>query len=283
MKKILLFTILSLSFLGCDNSEEAGNTSVQPINEIKGVEIYNSQKIIRVGDLVAFKLLLIYADGTKAEQKERVSWSSTDESIVKLSLQGELTALKAGVCQVEAKYQKFSTTMQISIEDKTNNLKIKISEVLYDATGTDAGNEYVEIYNSSETEVNIAGYKLVDGDLKSKDFVFAGGTLLPAKSFLVVAQKQDIFLQSYNITNLVGDFTFSLNNSGETIFLKNSNNEIIDALYIEGGAKDYLADLAWGSTGVCKTKSGMSLQRDLTVADSDTELDWYEGEVSPGI
>lgn len=81
---------------------------------------------------------------------------------------------------------------------------VRINEVELNPEGTDAGNEWVELY--SEQEVNLSGWKLVNGDNKSVSL--------------------DSFFQGYVIINFSGQW---LDNSEESLGLFNGD-ALIDSV-----------------------------------------------------
>lgn len=78
-----------------------------------------------------------------------------------------------------------------------------INEVLPNPAGEDSAGEWVEIYNTSETALDISGYKLKDADnhelIIGADYT-DGGTLVAGKSWLLIKRNNHS--------------TFSLNNTG---------------------------------------------------------------------
>ena len=100
-----------------------------------------------------------------------------------------------------------------SIETKVSNniiSSIRINEVLANPDGADHGNEFIEIYNDSDTDISLENWCLHDKTQKCYNF---GDVTIKSKDFLTL----------YNET----DFSFSLNNSNEEIYLKDANKNII--------------------------------------------------------
>lgn len=87
--------------------------------------------------------------------------------------------------------------------------------------------EYIELSNGEVTDVSLAGWSLSDAS-KNGRYVFPAGASLPARGFLAIAKSA---------------FKFALNNSNETITLRNPAGSIVD-------------QVTYG-----KTKKGVSLNR----------------------
>lgn len=86
--------------------------------------------------------------------------------------------------------------------------------------------EYIELYNNSEKELDLSGWKLTDG---STTGTLTNYTLSP-QHYLIVCSKTDTTLfASFN--NVMGISSFPiLNNSGDQILLKNNSLEVIDSV-----------------------------------------------------
>lgn len=86
--------------------------------------------------------------------------------------------------------------------------------------------EFIELYNNSEKELDLSGWKLTDG---STTGTLTNYTLSP-QQYLIVCSKTDTTLfASFN--NVMGISSFPiLNNSGDQILLKNYSLEVIDSV-----------------------------------------------------
>ncbi len=81
-----------------------------------------------------------------------------------------------------------------------------------------SGGDYIEIYNSTTTTVNLTGFKVYD-DATAK-FTIASGTIA-AKGFLVL---------NCDGSGLNGNASFKLTSLGESVFLEDSKGNIIDQI-----------------------------------------------------
>ncbi len=94
-----------------------------------------------------------------------------------------------------------------------------IKEFLPNPVGPDKDGEYVKIFNDSDKAVNLAGWKISDASGK----VFNLSGTIKSKTELVFFYSQT---------------KISLNNSGETVFLKDSSGKLIDQLGYSGMAEE---------------------------------------------
>ncbi len=104
-----------------------------------------------------------------------------------------------------------------------SNVLVKMNEIY--SRGVAGNLDWIEIYNSSATQIDISGYKIYDiggqGGTKGKK-IFPAGTLLAAKGFTVIVTDTATF---------VGDTTgFGLGSGGETVWLENASGTIIDTV-----------------------------------------------------
>ena len=77
--------------------------------------------------------------------------------------------------------------------------------------------EFVEIFNDGPEAYDLSGYAFTRG----LSFVFEEGTFIDGRSFLVICRDESALRAEYGISNTLGDFIGSLDNSGETIELAN--------------------------------------------------------------
>ena len=107
-----------------------------------------------------------------------------------------------------------------------------INEFLPNSVNTDY--EWIEIYNSAESPVNISGFNISE-EAASKNFTIKD-FVLEAKSFVVLARKDEIFNQTYSTSGIkiieYGNEVASLNlNDGDdSIFLYDSGGQLIDSI-----------------------------------------------------
>jgi len=121
---------------------------------------------------------------------------------------------------------------------------IVISEVYYDCSGKDEEEEFVELYNPTDEEINLDYYFLSDN--KTDDRLL--GVLGP-------------------ITTIVIDPKFSLNNKHGLVILKKCFEQI-----------DFVS---WESLWDIEAKNGQSMQR-KSFENVNSENEWFVGEPTPG-
>ena len=105
--------------------------------------------------------------------------------------------------------------------------QVIISEIMYVAPGNDAHQEWVELFNSGTTAVDIRSWKINDG---SNHVLNAppknggvGSTIIAPSGYLIIAADAAQFRSIYPSAANVVDTTLSLPNSGGTISLQNGS------------------------------------------------------------
>lgn len=93
--------------------------------------------------------------------------------------------------------------------------KLLLTELLPDPEGSDSTDEFIEIYNSDSEKIDLLNWSLSDG---SRTYSWAESYLLNPNQY-----------QAFYIT----ETNISLNNSGETITLKNPNGETVAEITYE--------------------------------------------------
>src|SRR3989338_2047106 len=139
----------------------------------------------------------------------------------------------------------------------------------------DSNLEWIELFNKSNYELNITGWKIVDGaesdDIPSVSPIPAGGYGVIIGNGSLVS---GIPLTAITITIADGTIGMGLNESGDVIFLRNSINTEIDSMSYGNNSTIF--------SGIPTPGVGQSLIRDPNGTDSDTASDW-KLDLSPSI
>lgn len=104
---------------------------------------------------------------------------------------------------------------------------VVFNEINYHPKDTASGTEWIELRNLMGVNVDMSGWRLSSG----VDFVFPQGTVIPGHGFLLVAAQPGH--PTLAGKNALGPFSGSLNNSRETVRLRNNNDRILDEVNYE--------------------------------------------------
>jgi hypothetical protein len=278
LKYLVFITVLVL--LLCDYPERYRGDPLQ--DEVTGLEIYLETRSISVHEHVQARALLIHTNGEKTvADNSEVEWSADDSGVISIDREGMLTALRAGEGVLMVVWGDLSASDTLIVEGEIDYSKIVLSEIFYDDVGSDGGREFIEIFNGNGTACDLSDFILVDGNGSSTPFVFPEKSTIGVLGITVIGKSRDDFLNRFGFIPDYSGFSFTLNNSGETVFLIKPDGTVIDSVYIEGGSPDYTADEGWGSLEFPSAEEGYSVQR-VDGEDTDSFTDWIAGMPSPG-
>ncbi len=182
--------------------------------------------------------------------------------------------------------------------------RLLITQVLYDGTQTDEGDEFIEITNPLTRTVDLGGYKIGDEETKGSGegmYAFPAGTRLAPNAVLVIAKNAAQFRARFGI-----DPAFELVTSGSgltdtlsvpnlakytawatgSLALSNSGDEVL----LLGPSDELVDSVAWGSgnfaavglAGDADAPEPLSLQRYGTRDTNNMTFDFLRGAPSPG-
>jgi len=103
-------------------------------------------------------------------------------------------------------------------ETKTYPTGILINEILPSPKGSDETEEWIELFNQNDFEVDLSGWKISDTLGKTTSYIFPAGTKISAKGFLVLNRPTT---------------KITLNNDGDGLNLIQPNGNILDKVSFE--------------------------------------------------
>jgi hypothetical protein len=124
-----------------------------------------------------------------------------------------------------------------------NNSKppLVISEIMYNNASTNTIQdklEFIEVYNHSNIAIELGGFEFSAG----VEYKFPEGASLAPKAFYIICENATEFEKAFGRTD-VYEWSGSLNNSGETISIINTEKALIDTVYYrDSGAWPTQAD-----------------------------------------
>lgn len=175
-----------------------------------------------------------------------------------------------------------SSWTETTIEINTH--PIVINEVYYDVgkdKGKEGDNEWLEVYNLTNSTIDISGWIIEDNGGVSRQKVITGPAEILGKSLAVITSFESTWLYwtipdkivKIALDNKIG--SYGLNNEGDRVILKEPTGKEIDAMSY--GDDISVFELPIG------TKEGESLSRKTAGYDTDTADDWQvSANPSPG-
>ena len=147
---------------------------------------------------------------------------------------------------------------------------IIFSEVLYDTPGIESDEEWLKLYNPSNGDVDMTNWSITDN---SGTWKFTG--TINSKSYMTIARNAEGFKNLTGCNANIAGFSRGLNNDGDQLTLKNSNNDEIDFVAWEQGANHSYP--SWNITA----SGGKSIKRISMAVDTDSVSDWSIAEAKP--
>ncbi len=154
--------------------------------------------------------------------------------------------------------------------DPTGSEALKINEFLFDPGSTDAGKEWVELYNGGLSDMRLDGFTIETATSTwGTDFTFPGGVTIPAGAFVLVGG-ESVAGSDFISTDL------SLGNGtdGDGLRLVDCTGVVVDTVLYG----DTMADGLTGDDGSDAVVSGagsdVSLGRSADGVDTNTPDDW---------
>ncbi|MBI2522788.1 lamin tail domain-containing protein [Candidatus Woesearchaeota archaeon] len=115
---------------------------------------------------------------------------------------------------------------------------IVINEIMADPIADETLNEWVELYNEEDNDVNVSGW--IIGDDNDNDTILGGlynneGTIIPAFGYAIITDDATRVYNNFNVSSdavrlYVDDASIGngLSNDGETIYLYDNSNKLMD-------------------------------------------------------
>lgn len=133
---------------------------------------------------------------------------------------------------------------------------VVINEFLYDAQGTDADQEYVELYNNGSSDVDLTKWKINDGsnhtfNVPPKNGGTGSITIAPGGYVLLVDNATNFIAGHPSIAGTIIDTVLSLSNTSATISLIDESGATVDSV-------SYTKDQGANGDGNSLQKSGSS-------------------------
>ncbi len=110
-----------------------------------------------------------------------------------------------------------------------SNGDVVINEVAWAGTAENSNDEWIELYNNSNSEIDLSGWYIEDDG--STTYLIESGTIAPHGYFLIEDAEDAV-------SNITADAVLglSLANSGDSLVLKDADGNVIDSVNAGGGA-----------------------------------------------
>lgn len=122
---------------------------------------------------------------------------------------------------MEAIYEKIDPTGQA--------VYIVVNEIMYDPSNDADSEDWIELYNAGENEVDLSGWYIIDEDTTHDNFYIPTGTVLDTNEYLIISRDTAAFKSIYPNTDnlLIGNIEFGFGGNDE-INLYTPEGKILD-------------------------------------------------------
>ncbi len=114
--------------------------------------------------------------------------------------------------------------------DGSSTISVVINEINYNSSPQFDSGDWVELYNGSQEDIDISGWRFTDSD-PTHVFTFPAGTILGPDQYLVLSEDSVLFTSCFPaVTNFFGGMGFGLSGSGESMKLMDDALHTVDSL-----------------------------------------------------
>ncbi|MFH0739524.1 MAG: DUF1566 domain-containing protein [bacterium] len=154
--------------------------------------------------------------------------------------------------------QQATTTVQASLLD------VVINEIAWMGTQASANDEWIELYNNTDQEINLTGWKIFG--IGASPVSLTGK--IPSRGFYLLERTS-----STTVSDIVEDqiYTGALSNSGEKLELKDSQGNVIDDVDCSAG---------WFAGDNSATTSRKTMERKSPVISGSSQTNWASNNVT---
>ncbi|MBW2256595.1 MAG: lamin tail domain-containing protein [Deltaproteobacteria bacterium] len=136
-----------------------------------------------------------------------------------------------------------------------------LAQAAYDTPGTDSIEEFVDLYNPTDSAVSLDGWTLSDN---VKTWSFSAGATIAPHTYLSVARNAAGFEALYGLVPDLSGLTTALNNTGDVLILRDGASAEVDRVAWEN------FEPGWSITAA----TGDAIERLNPTVDTDAVEDW---------
>lgn len=108
--------------------------------------------------------------------------------------------------------------------------QLVINEINYKSNSLYDTGDWIEIFNPARQAVNLSGYKVKDSG-EGNEFILPEGSIIPPAGYLTVCEDSVKFKFFHpSAVNYKGNFPFGLSSDGETVFLLDPLDNLVDSV-----------------------------------------------------
>jgi hypothetical protein len=105
-----------------------------------------------------------------------------------------------------------------------------ITEIMYDLEGADTSREWIEVKNNSSQEVNLTDFKFFENNINHGISAIDNENISANGYAVIVSSVEKFKADNSSFSGNIFKSSFSLNNTGETLSLKNESGDTVDSV-----------------------------------------------------
>lgn len=281
------FAVLLLAVVAACTPEPADE---RDNGSLLAVEISPNNPTIEAGIPTQLTAKAVYQNGFKKDVSADANWTSSNQSVATVSVDGLVTATTAGTTQITAAYGGVTSVPEIVTVFGTGpspspspgacdtGVAVLITEMAHTTNNPQSDTEFVELYNAETAAVDVSGWTIEDTDGATNTFTFPASTTIAAQTTFIISRGT---IAGYN-TEYGSDP--DLNNSGITltssdgVILKDCQATQVDVVILNGGTAP-----ATGWTCAANTLGdSLAAAGRVNLTDTDDCTDWANQATDPG-
>lgn len=130
-------------------------------------------------------------------------------------------------------WNRSSTPSRGQINQPLRRNGIVINEIMYDLPADTDGAEFIELFNPSEQQIDLSGWRFSDG----VEFEFPRGTLVKPGAFLVISADAKFFSVAHPDIPVFGEYRGKLANEGERVRLVDAVGNLVNETDFRSGGR----------------------------------------------
>lgn len=193
---------------------------------------------------------------------DTISYEGTEEDVAYIRTKNGVEMNKKNTKKQEKSKKK---TKQVN-QNGDFSEKILITELLPNPKGSDTENEWIELFNSDDKDINLANWKLDDSEEGSKPYIFSNKTIIKKNEYLIIPR---------TLSKL------SLNNNKDSVRLYDFEGTLIDEVGYEKAQDGW----SYALINLIEKETSENITNDsLLTATKSTESEWqWIDEITEGL
>ncbi|MEM7235779.1 MAG: lamin tail domain-containing protein [Planctomycetota bacterium] len=135
--------------------------------------------------------------------------------------------------------------------------EVVINEIHYEPEDKQSGEEFIELFNSGDEDVDLSGWYFSAGI----DYTFPEGTKIPGGGSLVVSENPEALAERFNAKNALGPFSGRLSNQGESVSARRRSKRGIAP--VPSSSSRSSSSRRWRHSALAESSAAFQIERSM--------------------